>query len=481
MVYPDGLPTPQRYWSMLAIAIGITVSVLDSSVANIALPSIARQLHATPAESIWVINAYQLTVVVTLLPLASLGERVGYRRVYQVGLVVFTASSLACALSHSLPALVIARLAQGLGAAGIMSVNGALVRYTYPQASLGHGVGLNALVVSIAAALGPSVASAILAVGSWEWLFAVNVPIGIFNIVLASRALPHSDLSARRFDWLSAGLSALMFGLFFIGADRITRSRSDATIAAVALALAVAAGFVLVRRGAGSTQPLIPVDLMRIPVFALSVAASICSFAAYMLTFLALPFHLETALHRDQVQTGLLMTPWPVALGLVAPLAGRLSDRIPAAVLGGVGLALLAAGLALLAWLPAHPTDVEIVWRMALCGLGFGCFQSPNNRTLLSSAPRRRAGAAGGMLATARLVGLTGGATAAAMVFRLLPHDAETVDLLGGSALAVVAALFSLLRLSRRNSDAALDGSRARDDPAAREALPAPGRRRARS
>ena len=452
MLYPDGLPTPQRYWSMLAIAIGITVSVLDSAVANIALPSIARQLHAPPAEAIWVINAYQLAIVVTLLPLASLGERVGYRRVYQVGLVVFTASSLACALSHSLPALVIARLAQGLGAGGIMSVNGALVRYTYPQALLGRGVGLNALVVSIAAALGPSVASAILAVGSWEWLFAVNVPIGIVNIVLASRVLPSSDLSARRFDWLSAGLSALMFGLFFIGADGVTRSRTAGALAAVEVALAVAAGFILVRRGAGSAQPLIPVDLLRIPVFALSVAASICAFAAYMLAFLALPFYFEAALHRDQVQTGLLMTPWPVALGLVAPLAGRLSDRIPAAILGGGGLALLAVGLALLALLPAHASTADIVWRIALCGLGFGCFQSPNNRTLLTSAPRQRAGAAGGMLATARLIGLTGGATAAAMVFRLLPHDAEAVDLLAGTALAVIAAVISLLRLSGRRS-----------------------------
>ena len=479
MVYPDGLPTPQRYWSMLAIAIGITVSVLDSSVANIALPSIARQLHASPAESIWVINAYQLAVVVTLLPLASLGERVGYRRVYQVGLVVFTAGSLACALSHSLSALVAARLVQGLGAAGIMSVNGALVRYTYPQASLGRGVGLNALVVSIAAALGPSVAAAILAVGSWEWLFAVNVPIGILNIVLASRVLPSSDLSARRFDWLSAGLSALMFGLFFIGADGITRSRSGGTLAVVELVLAATAGFVLVRRGAGSAEPLIPVDLLRIPVFALSVAASICSFTAYMLTFLALPFYLETVLHRDQVRTGLLMTPWPVALGLVAPIAGRLSDRIPAAVLGGCGLALLAVGLGSLALLPPHASDADIVWRMALCGLGFGCFQSPNNRTLLSSAPRRRAGAAGGMLATARLIGLTGGATAAAMVFRLLPADAESVDLLGGSALAVTAALLSLLRLSQRKPDATRDPGR--DDQAARETSPAPDRTRARS
>ena len=129
------------------------MAVLDSSVANIALPTIARDLHATPATAIWVIGAFQLALVVSVLPLASLGERVGYRRVYQVGLVIFTASSLACALSHSLTLLVASRVVQGLGASAILSVNGALVRFTYPQASLGRGVGLNALVVSAAAAL----------------------------------------------------------------------------------------------------------------------------------------------------------------------------------------------------------------------------------------------------------------------------------------------------------------------------------------
>ena len=449
IVHPDGLPTPLRYWSMLAIGLGITMAVLDSAVANIALPTIARQLDATPAEVVWVINAYQLALVVTLLPLASLGERVGYRRVYQAGLVVFTAGSLACALSHSLPLLVTSRIIQGLGASGIMSVNGALVRFTYPQASLGRGVGLNALVVSIAAAIGPTIASAILALGSWEWLFAVNVPIGLVNIVLATRVLPYSDLSERRFDWSSAALNALTFGFFFIGADSLTHGRGAGLVATFEIGAALAAGFLLMRRQVGATQPLIPVDLMKIPVFALSVATSICSFAAYMLAFLALPFYFETVLHRDQVETGLLMTPWPVALGLAAPLAGRLSDRLPAAILGSAGLAVLAVGLALLAIMPAEASTLDIVWRMALCGLGFGFFQAPNNRTMLSSAPRRRAGAAGGMLATARLIGLTAGATLAAMMFRIAPANAEMFDLVTAAAFALVAAAASVSRLRK--------------------------------
>ena len=194
--------------------------------------------------------------------------------------------------------------------------------------------------------------------------------------------------------------------------------------------------------------PLIPVDLFRSPVFALSVTASVCAFAAFAITFVALPFYFQSVLGRDQVETGLLMTPWPVALGLAAPLAGRLSDRVPAGVLGAVGMAGLAVGLALLSRLSPATTALEIGLMMALCGFGFGCFQTPNNRTMLASAPRARSGAAGGMLALARLTGMTVGATVVALVFHLLPERAEPVSLMIGTGFAVAAGIASGLRLS---------------------------------
>src|ERR1700742_4172981 len=186
---PDGLPVPRRYWSVAAIWLAMTMSVLDGAIANVALPTIAGELHASAASSIWVVNAYQLAITVTLLPLAALGDRLGYRRVYMAGLLVFTLGSLGCALSHSLPTLTLARVFQGLGAGGIMSINAALVRFTYPKKFLGRGIGLNALVISVSAALGPTVAAAILARWSWEWLFAINVPIGVLAFAIGGRAL----------------------------------------------------------------------------------------------------------------------------------------------------------------------------------------------------------------------------------------------------------------------------------------------------
>lgn len=448
-IHPNGLPTPRRHFAVLAIAIGIAMAVLDGTVVNVALPSIVAELGTTPAAGVWVINAYQLVIVALLMPLASLGERVGYRRIYQVGVGLFTLGSLACALAETLPLLVAARVVQGLGGAAIMSVNGALVRHTYPDALLGRGVGLNGLVVSLSAAVAPSLAAGILAVGGWPWLFAVNVPFGILNLWLALRFLPRSEQSTLPFDWTSAVLSAVMLGLFFIGADSVIRG--DAAVpAAIGIAISVAAGVLLVRRGRRQTAPLVPVDLFRDPVFSLSVGASICAFAAFTTAFVALPFYFQTVLGLDQVTSGLLMTPWPVALGVAAPIAGWLSDRVSAGGLGVFGMLLLTVGLALLAAAGPETGAIGIGWRMALCGFGFGFFQAPNNRQMLASAPRSRAGAAGGMLATARLLGMTFGATVVALVFLLAAERAEPVGLGIGTGFALTAALLSGLRLSRR-------------------------------
>ena len=447
-IYDDGLPTPQRYWSMVAIALGISMSVLDSSIANIALPSIARSVHVAPAEAIWVVNAYQLAIVMTLLPLASLGEQVGYRRVYQAGLILFTMGSLACANSASLAAVIASRALQGIGAAGVMSVNGALVRYTYPKALLGRGIGINAMTVSIAAAAGPSIASAVLALGPWQWLFAINVPLGLLNGALASRALPASEASGRPFDWASSVLNAVVFAALFLGVDAFTHHRLGAWVGASLLLIAFAAGAVLIRQQKYAPNPIIPIDLLRIRLFCLSALVSVVSFTAYAVAFIALPFHLESVLHRTQVEIRILITPWPIAVAMTAPLAGRLSDRVSAGLLVGIGLVLLSGSFVLLALLSPQASTADIGWRMALSGVGFGLFQSPNNRMFLASAPRHRSGAAGGMLASARQVGMTSGAALAAFVFWLVPSRSEKASLYIGAALGLGAAVASTLRIS---------------------------------
>jgi MFS transporter, DHA2 family, multidrug resistance protein len=443
----DGLHNPQRAFALLTIAIALIMAVLDGAIVNVALPTIAKDLHARPADAIWVVNAYQLAVTISLLPLASLGDSLGYSRIYMFGLAVFTAASLVCALSPSLSLLTAARVAQGLGAAGVMSVNIALVRFIYPSNLLGRGVGNTALVVAVSSAAGPSVAAAILAVASWHWLFLVNVPLGALAVAIGARTLPRTPASGHRLDLASVILNAITFGLLIIGVNHIGEERGFGWTLAEFAGAAIA-GVILVRRQFALPTPLLPIDLLKMPIFALSVATSINSFAAQALCFVALPFYFEDALHRSETATGLLMTPWPLGTAIMAPIAGRLADRYAPEKLSSLGLLILAAGLVLVATQPSDPSALDSVWRLAICGLGFGLFQTPNNKIIASSAPRERSGGASGLQATGRLVGQSLGVATMAVICELATIRQMEVAILLAAALSIAGAFASSFRRS---------------------------------
>jgi MFS transporter, DHA2 family, multidrug resistance protein len=441
----DGLPIPRRYWSVVGIWLALTMAVLDGAIANVALPTIARELGASPGMSVWIINAYQLTITILLLPLAALGDRIGYKCIYIPGLAIFTIGSVGCALGGTLTLLIAARVFQGIGAACIMSMNAALVRATYPAKMLGRGIGYNAMVLSMSAAAGPTLAAMILSIAAWPWLFLINLPIGIAALIVGRKSLPEPQGHGQPFDWLSALLSGAMMGCIIFGAEDFAREGNQLALGLVVIGLA--AGAVLVRREWSDPRPLIPLDLLRIPIFSLSITTSVVSFAAQMLAYVALPFLFQSVLGRSVIATGLLMTPWPIAVGIAAPFAGRLADRVNAGLLGGAGLMIFAAGLFLLSRLGASPDNFDIAWRMAVCGIGFGLFQSPNNRIIVSAAPKPRSGAAGGMLATARLLGQTAGAVTVGVAFHLAGVRIAPELMFFASMAALIAAGISLLRM----------------------------------
>lgn len=443
----QGLPTPQRRAAMAAVLMSIAMATLDSAISNTALPTIARDLSANASASIWVVSAYQLAVVAALLPLASLADTMGHKRIYLSGIVVFTLASLFCGMAPTLPLLAGARVLQGLGGAAIMSVNLALIRFIYPSAIFGRGAGMNALVVALSFTVGPTVASLILSVASWHWLFLINVPVGVAALALALRSLPATERSGSRFDVGAAGLSAGMFTLLILGVDAIGQGSAWAIVVAELAGGSVCCALLL-RRQAGHPAPMLAVDLFRNPIFTLSALTAMCSFATQGLAFVSLPFLFQHSMGRSQVEAGFLMTPWPAVVAVMAPLAGRLADRYSTAILGGGGLAGLSVGMAALALLPADPSVADIAWRLVLCGGGFGFFQSPNIKALMSAAPPRRSGGASGVVATSRLLGQTGGAALVALCFGLSEAQGPRLALWLGCGFAAAGAIASLLRVT---------------------------------
>jgi DHA2 family multidrug resistance protein-like MFS transporter len=293
-----------------------------------------------------------------------------------------------------------------------------------------------------------------LSTASWPWLFAVNLPVGA-TALLAAHALPPVAGTARAPDLLSMALNALAFGSLVVGAELLPTSPA----LAIALFVAAAAGMTaLVRRELPKATPLVPLDLLRAPSFRVSVIASVCCFMGQTAGLVALPFYLQHQLGQSPLRTGLYMTPWPLMVAIAAPVAGRLANRISTAWLCAVGGTLLAAGLVAASLWPLQRDPLPLVPITALCGLGFGLFNVPNNRNMFLAAPRERSGAAGGMQGTARLVGQTSGAVLMTLLFILAPANAASrLGLAIGAALTLVAGLVSTLRKASNPREGEVD------------------------
>ncbi|MEO8081013.1 MAG: MFS transporter [Caldimonas sp.] len=439
-----GLREPRRTVAIAAVLAAMVLAVLDAAIANVALPTIAQSLRVTPGTSVWIITAYQTALVMGLLPCAALGESLGYRRVFTMGVALFTAASALCALSPSLPWLVAARFLQGLGGAAIMALGIALLRLVVPRHQLGAAIGWNALAVALSSAAGPTIGALILSSMSWPWLFAINLPLGGV-VLLAARALPAPVGTARRLDRVSVALNAGSFASLVVGAEVLVAKPALAAALLAAAALGMAA---LVRREMQSEAPLIPLDLLRVGSFRISVIASVCCFAGATVGLLALPFYLQHSLGQDTVTTGFYMTPWPLSVAIAAPLAGRLANRVSTAWLCATGGLCLAIGLAAASLWPLQGRAFALVPLTMLCGVGFGLFQVPNNRNMFLATPRERGGAAGGMQATARLAGQTTGGIIMTLLFTVASVEAAPrVGLAIGALLTLLAGLVSTLRV----------------------------------
>lgn len=427
------------------------MSVLDGTLMNVALPSLTKEFDVEPNTAIWLINSYQMVIMMFLLVFATFGDIIGYRKIFLSGVVVFTVASALCALSQNFAMLVCSRILQGLGAACVMSVNTALVRLIYPPEVLGRGMSINAMAVAVSSAAGPSIAGLILSTLSWHWLFAINIPLGIISFWIGYRMLPRSSNAKKRtVGFLDCIGNVLTFGLMIYALEGFAHHESRA-IVSIAFVAFLVIGYFYLRSQLNTSAPLLPVDLLKIPIFARSIMTSVSSFMAQMLAMVSLPFFFQDAMHFTPVEIGVLLTPWPIATMVTAPLAGRLVERYHPGILGAVGMCVFSVGLFSLYFLSEDSTIVDIFWRVMICGAGFGLFQTPNNLTIMSSAPMERSGGASGMLGMARLCGQTVGTTAVAIVFAIIPHtDGARLCLLLAALMALVAGTASISRVIQK-------------------------------
>jgi DHA2 family multidrug resistance protein-like MFS transporter len=440
------MPAQRTRLAVAAVLSAMALVVLDANIVNVALPMIGGSLRTSPAASVLVVTAYQAGLIMALLPMGAVGERFGYRRVFAIGVAVFSLGSLFCALAPNMAWLVVSRFLQGLGGAAVMALGVALLRFSVGADRLGAAIGWNALTVALASAAGPAIGGAILANASWHWLFAVNVPIGAVAL-LAARALPPAGGRKQALDWGSAALNAVSFGCLILAAELLPRHPAPAV---GLLVIACAAAALLLRRERSKAAPLVPLDLLRSASFRGSVIASVCCFAGQTAGLVALPFFLHDRLGQSPAAIAACMMVWPLSVALMAPIAGRLSDRHSTARLCIAGALVLAGGLALAALAPSDGTAYPVAGCAVLCGAGFGLFQTANNRNLFLSAPAARSGAAGAMQGTARLAGQTAGALGVTLLFATAPAASTPQAAFAiGAALACAAAVASAGRLSR--------------------------------
>lgn len=434
-----------KWWALATVAIGTFMGTLDSSIVNISLPAMLSYFHTDLATIQWVVLAYLLTVTSLLLPFGRVADLWGRKKIYALGLVVFTIGSLTAGLSFSTLTLILSRVVQAVGAAMVQSNGLAITTAVFPQQERGRALGLNGAVVAAGITSGPVIGGFLVSAFGWESIFFINIPIGIIGVALAMLILDEGRIStavrgqAGRFDWAGSllvivGLTTLLFALNR-GDDLGWGSAPILQLFAVALISFVA--FIIIERRLVS--PLLDLTLFRVRAFAAGSLAALCSFLAIAANSFLMPFFLQLVLGFSPAVAGWMMTPTSLMLAILAPLSGTLSDRFGARILSTVGLLCSSVALLLISQLTetAHYSNVLVC--QLLLGIGIGIFTSPNSATMFSAVPRARYGVAGGFISMMRnsgqVIGLAiAGALLVSAIAPVVGH--EGLDALRRSAAA---------------------------------------------
>lgn len=396
---------------MLGVCLGVVMFTLDTSIVNVALPTLVQTFQTTFTTIQWVVLSYLLVITALVLGAARLGDMIGKRQLYLGGLIVFTISSLLCGLSPGVGWLIGFRALQGVGAVMIAALGAAIVTEVFPDSERGRALGIVGAAVSLGVASGPTIGGLLIAVAGWRSIFLVNVPIGIFASFIILRFIPadvHSP-GKQRFDWLGAAVMSFVLVCFALGMTEGQNQGFGSPIVLGLLAIAAVGLIGFVALEARLKQPMLDLTLFRNPFFSLSLLTGVLVFVSLSGTLLIIPFFLELVLGYSTQHVGLLLAVSPIITGIIAPFSGTLSDRFGTRSISFVGLLLMLLGCLLISTFHADMTDLDFIWRIACFGVGIGMFQSPNNSAILGEVLPERLGIASGLLALSRTLGQTAG------------------------------------------------------------------------
>lgn len=404
-------PAPNPWVVLFTVVTMTFMSTLDSSIVNVALPAMQRELGVSATSIQWVSSIYLLTCCAAVLVFGRLGDMFGKVRLFQAGVALFTAGSLLCGLSTSLPALIAARVVQGIGAASATATNMGIVTEAFPSSQRGRALGIVATFVSLGLMCGPTIGGMLVAAFPWESIFLINVPIGVVSFLVGVWTLPKDAPGTPRETFDIAGAITVAPAIFLVFYALTSLAESVTPFACVLLAIGVACmvAFVAVERQ--SAYPLVSFGIFRRPGVALNVVTMFFCFFAVGGTEFLLPFYLQNACGFSPDIAGLALTAIPIAMAAVGPIAGAVSDRIGSSIPCLMGLSIYAAGIFLTGVLPANATLPVIVAPMAFMAAGTGMFQSPNNSLVMGAVETSQLGFAGSLVSLVRYLGMSAGVT----------------------------------------------------------------------
>jgi EmrB/QacA subfamily drug resistance transporter len=424
-----------RYSILAAVMLTNMMAPIDASIVNVTLPTIAAYFHASLSAAQWVPMIYLLVISSLLLFYGRLGDILGYRRVYLTGLASFVIASALCGLSYFLPAiywLVAFRAIQGLAAGMLMAVSMAIITASFPPKELGKGLGIYAISIAVGLAIGPSLGGFVTYAWGWPFVFMINIPLGCAGFFWARHVIPTLKGQPGTIDIGGVLTSFISLSSLLLFVNYAQQGALN-TVTGLMLGVAILTALVFWWIERRVDQPMLNLDLFRNLTFTFANVSALLNFMSQFVLVFLTPFYLQRILHETPNTVGLTMTAFPLAAMVVAPFSGALSDRIGTGILAGVGAATSAFALFLMSRLSPAATSLDIMWRLAIFGLGAGVFQSPNNRAVMGSAPRPHLGMASGILATVRNVGMVFGiAIGGAALYAVVSPDILQLPLLRG-------------------------------------------------